>query len=272
MARLILPSWVEPPPPAVPDDADVERYRRLRAAERKLNDRLTATVPRRAMDETAEALGILRDGVLVFESDTAMNVLMDCCLYEWVEDGRDLVRKFADGDPTLRDALEREVLEARLRSRYAVIYIEECVPGRGARAVDFFSDEDIFVIDTGLSRSVDIEEAALATRIMPIGEFWMTGGAALPLVPEAAETLDRMLRRRVVPAGGADGAWVFEDPETVLAVVRGCIEGGALELVSTRSAATFERVTRRPSRNAPCSCGSGRKYKRCCGSERRRSA
>ncbi len=44
------------------------------------------------------------------------------------------------------------------------------------------------------------------------------------------------------------GAWVFVDSETPRAT-------------------TFRHETPPPERNAPCACGSGRKYKKCCGAK-----
>jgi hypothetical protein len=74
-----------------PATNDVERYRRLRAVSRQLSDRIARTIPARAFDAIGEALGMLRDGMLVLDSEDMSAVLADCCLYDWFEDGRNLV-------------------------------------------------------------------------------------------------------------------------------------------------------------------------------------
>jgi hypothetical protein len=48
-----------------PTPEDVERYRRLRALTADLNQRIMKAIPRRALDEVGEAIGIRRDGILV---------------------------------------------------------------------------------------------------------------------------------------------------------------------------------------------------------------
>ena len=67
---------------SVPSPLDVERYKRLRLAAKELNHRLTKTIPREGFSEIGEAIGILHDGVFVFDTEDVTSVLMDCCLYD----------------------------------------------------------------------------------------------------------------------------------------------------------------------------------------------
>jgi len=131
-------------------------------------------------------------------------------------------------------------------------------------------------MDVGLSQNpLDV---AYATRTIPLGQFWMTGGAGLPTGSEAIKVaIDRLTKQRLVEEGR------FTDPHKVaLVFVRTLLESGA----SKRAAYEGVENQRRqefhsefggadlpqqklsaytPARNSPCPCGSGKRYKRCCG-------
>src|SRR5664280_411985 len=75
-------------PSFIPSLSDVERYKRLRRLARDLNHRIVKTVPREAMHEVGETIGILHRGVLVFDTEDETSILMDCCLYDWMRNVR----------------------------------------------------------------------------------------------------------------------------------------------------------------------------------------
>src|SRR5258708_37022311 len=79
-----------------PTPQDVERYRRLRSLQMDLNRSLIKTVPRHALDEVGDALGILHNGVLEIDNADMSSVVMDCCLYDWFEGGSILVKRYPD--------------------------------------------------------------------------------------------------------------------------------------------------------------------------------
>src|SRR5947207_3076667 len=76
--------------------ADVERYKRLRALSKYLNQHMVETIPKEAMPEMGRVLGILRDGKLCFDTQDMSSVLMDCCIYDWVKNGKTVVQRFAE--------------------------------------------------------------------------------------------------------------------------------------------------------------------------------
>ena len=65
----------------------------MRALGMDLNHRVIKTIPRRAYDEVGDAMGILSNGVLEFESEDMTSVLMDCCLYDWFQSGKRCVQQ-----------------------------------------------------------------------------------------------------------------------------------------------------------------------------------
>ncbi len=162
-----------------PSPQDVERYRSLRALCKALNSRMLKIVPRHAMLETAEAIGIQRDGVLIFETQDVTSVHMDSCLYDWCEDGENLVQRYARQHPAEPCTDESLLLDACLRAKFAVLVVQSVAPGAGVSCRDILNGMDLFVMDMGLGDTAS-PGAAFATRIIPLGGYWMTGGAGLP--------------------------------------------------------------------------------------------
>ncbi|MHC4505117.1 MAG: SEC-C metal-binding domain-containing protein [Planctomycetota bacterium] len=294
--RLLRRLRVLPPIAPVPTGADVQRYMRLREASRRLADDLLTTIPRRAMDDIGGTLGILHGNTFVFDSEEISDVFTDCCLYDWIDGGRNLVRKYAEKRPSPEDPDEREVLSAMLRARFTILDVRECVPEAGVRAVDGPVQRELFLLDMGLSRSSWMEGMmTLAARILPIGEFWMTTGCALPITDLFPFALLKNLAQEDFRK---DMAELLEKPGARLKIIRACMESGSagpvrlatsfdpedefdieedfdtddiLELLAV--APTMRRaVPRKPSMNAPCPCGSGRKHKKCCGRSKRARA
>jgi hypothetical protein len=247
--------------------ADSLVYPRLCAAGMRLNRALTGTIPREAMDAIGAALGLVREGTFVFENENVMAAMMDCCLYDWAPGGRNLVRTYAEEHPAREDPDEREVLEAALNARYTLLRPTRRVPGAGIFAHDATSGEELFLMDIGLSTSPLLEGIALATRIMPHDGYWTTTGAGLPVDGRTADRITAVLGiRSEMPA--ADLREALREPRNILRVVRTCLDAGMAEHTMTVEpgelpAAAAARAPRE-GRNAPCPCGSGRQYGKCC--------
>lgn len=294
--RLLRRLRILPPAAPTPTRADVERYMRLREAAGRLANEMLSTIPKRAMDDIGEALGIVRGNTFIFDSEEISDVFTDCCLYDWIDGGRNLVRRYAEKHPPPEDPDEREVLSAMLQARFTILDIRECAPEAGVRVVDNPAQRELFVLDMGLSRSSWMEDMmALAVRILPIGEFWMTTGCALPIT----DLYPWALLKNISPDDlGREMGELLEEPGARLTIIRSCIESGAADHVHYSSSfdpedefgledefdpdeeywlpRVFEPLRRtqprEPSKNAPCPCGSGRKYKRCCGRKDRARA
>jgi hypothetical protein len=262
-------------PTFIPSTADVERYQRLRGRARDLNSKIVKTIPREAIQQVAEAIGRLHQGVLVFDSEDESNVLMDCCLFDWIREGKNLIKKYVENHPPAPGTAEHELLEAYLKAKYRIVVPQSRVEGAGAHFLDLLSGEELFIMDIGLSRIPTL--GAYATRTIPLGRFWMTGGAVLPTGSDAIKTaIDRLTNERLVEKGR------FTDPhKAALVFVRTLLESGAskhvvYETVENQRRQTLHSESRgahvppqklsayTPGRNSPCPCGSGKRYKRCC--------
>ena len=251
---------------------DVERYKRLRSVSIELTGRMIKTIPRKAFHEIGEALGILHDGVLVFATEDVTSVLMDCCLYDWLEGGKNLVEKYAASHGAAPGSNEDGLLRAYQKARYRIVLPKAYLAGAGAQVGDVLSGEQLFLMDINLSRNSPGLPLALATRTIPLEGFWITGGAPLVMDARTAELALYRLEKAKVLVGNA----LVAPHKMALIVVRACLESGAAEHVrfedpgapdvdSTSGGQRPWRESRASGRNESCPCGSKRKYKKCCG-------
>jgi hypothetical protein len=174
-----------------PERQDVEQYRRWRASLMELNNKMIRTVPREAYQDVGDALGIRHNGVLVFDSEDMSSVLMDCCIYDWFQNGKNVVQRYSETHATTTGTDESHVLNACLQAKYAVLVAQSPVPGAGLYCQDILNGGELFLMDVALSQSLNQAGAALATRIIPLAQHWITSGAGLPISSTGAD-LDRI--------------------------------------------------------------------------------
>lgn len=66
----------------------ISRYQRIRTVGFNLNNRLAAGLAREVLLDGGQRLGIMRGGMLIFNSEDESSVLMDYCLYDVRRNGR----------------------------------------------------------------------------------------------------------------------------------------------------------------------------------------
>src|SRR5262249_51257737 len=81
----------------------VARYQHLRQATRPITNQLIGTLSKKALQEAGKKVGILRDGVLVFDSEDDTGVLMDYCLFDFREQGMNAIERRLAHDPPPAD-------------------------------------------------------------------------------------------------------------------------------------------------------------------------
>ncbi len=212
--------------PFSPTRQDVERYRSLRALSMALHNRIVETIPRQAFEEIGEAIGILQSGILVFDSEDMSAVMADCCLYAWFENGKNLVRRYAEAHPAKPGTDESLLLQACLQAKYRVLGVQSAAPGAGLYCHDALDGEELFLMDLALSQSVPSGNVALATRTLPMGEYWMTAGAGLPIDSDT----DVLAAVRQIQSGRRPP---LETPAVLeLSIIRACLAAGAADHVA----------------------------------------
>lgn len=214
------------PIPFCPTRQDVERYRSLRALSMALHHKIIKTIPRQAYDEIGDAIGIRHNGVLVFDTEDMTSVMMDCCLYDWFENGKNLIQRYAEAHPATQPTDESFLLQASLQAKYRILVVQSALPGAGLYCQDALNGGELFLMDLALSQSVPSGKAALATRTLPLGDYWMTTGAGLPIHSgmDIQAALRQVQSRRREPGEG---------PAIVaLSIVRACLAAGAAAQVA----------------------------------------
>ena len=248
---------------------ELARYRQLRAVSRSLHHTLTSRLPKDAIEECGKLLGIYRNGTLFLDSEDETSVLMDYCIYDWRRDGRNVIERYIAETSIEPDSDERILLDAMLEARYSLFVVDEVVDGLGVQTYDLLRGDGGFVMDVGLSKTA-VKGLVLAGRIITPGDcaFSMTTGAALPADPGILRRMGREIPQRFGKTT-SDIADMSPEKAAELSafVIRSFLEGDASSHIvyedNVKQEAT--RTKRKVGRNDPCPCGSGKKYKRCCG-------
>jgi hypothetical protein len=267
-------------------DAIAARYQSVREIGVPLNTKLVRLLSRDDINSGARTLGLLRDGdVLVLGAEHELSVLMDYCIHSVLVAGKNLIDRCLDSpaDFTLDETC---YMMAMAQSHYSAFSVDSVQPGAGIHAIDLFREGDrIFIADLLFSQTAD-PGMLLAGRLTPLPGFFMTTGAALPILPESCEGFKRLLlqdRKRALPDLPRK-----EEAELSGAIIRLLLQNNSSAHITygregedeawrdgldpgsdaaRDDAASFDGQPglRKIGRNAPCPCGSGKKYKKCCG-------
>jgi hypothetical protein len=250
-------------------------YRRVRQVGVQLNHKLVASLNKEIIETAGKRLGIFKNGTLVFDSEDEVSVLMDYAIHNMRVDGQNAVERYLDKSPP-PDSAEMAFLKTLLEAYYSIFQVVKSEPGVGVSVRDLLRrDDDTFIADVGFSFSAP-KNNVLATRVIPLEEprIFMTGGAALPV---SSATLSRIMNSLNRTFGEATVyTRLTRDQESDLAamMIRICLESGMSSYIDygsdaeepSRSKRSIDpREVRRANRNDPCPCGSGRKFKACCG-------
>jgi hypothetical protein len=171
------------------------------------------------------------------------------------------------------------------RARYCLFQVSSKAESPAMHGADLLRDESLLLMDYGMHQTVPAG-FVLATRIIPFVDFAMTAGAGIPVHPDALEALMKQFRQRGLQTYG-DLREAFASRESAAEltalIIRTCRQYGAKFSMEYRDAPGAEspgaefplrrvshrglglRSVRRVPRNAECPCGSGRRYKKCCG-------
>jgi hypothetical protein len=259
------------------------RYRRLRRLGMAVNQTLVSRLSKDVLEEGARKLGILRKGVMVFDSEDETSVLMDFCIHDVRRHGRTAAEQFLAESPYPPGSDEAVYLESLKDAYYSVFAVESRQPGVHVGLRDLVSGASCQIVDTGLSRTAETG-FVLASRLIAPDNIPMTGGAALPMGMLPPQGQSNALTELVALVKSTMGRarTPEERSEVIATLIRNCLqvgmsshityeEPGAAPRSLPPSATPPSHPSRPPApfdRYAPCPCGSGRKYKFCCGARR----
>jgi hypothetical protein len=239
------------------------RYRQARSVSMPLNTKLAHQISKRALDQGGKNLGILKGGTLVFDIEDEVAVLMDHCIYDLCDGGRNAVDQYLLDSPPPVDSPEMACLRAMQRAWYSLFCVEVRHSGYGLTVRDVISDKVYFLADQGFSLT-GVPGMLMATRLVPRDGFAMTTGAALPIGVVPKEQLPAM-QKEILRGIKIDAEGKFAPAP----LIRECLKRGLANTVAYRSPGESppDRIIANPgkiSRNDPCPCGSGKKFKKCC--------
>ncbi len=258
------------------------RYKRRRAAALALNHAILDECCTKKMVETAgKRLGMWQRGTFIFDTEDEAALLMDCALYDCFRNGANAIDRYAAKHPPAAGSDEEALLGAMKQAFYSVFQVEKTIKGVGVRVHDLLFDKERFVVDISLSQTA-CEGLVLASRLMLFEEFVTTTGAPLLVDVVTLAGLAAYLDDTDTTVEDLREMSRQERGTLAAAIIRSCLEAGASEQTayldpdSDEQAADatepFRRADRRIGRNEPCPCGSGRKYKKCCGPQDARGA
>ena len=244
-------------------------YRRLRAVQRDLHHELMKLLPKNALKECGMVLGVYKNDTLVFSSESETDVLMDYCIYDYRWDGRNVIERYINQTPTEDGSDEQILLNAMLEARYSLFVIDDVVRGRGVQTRDLLRGDSGFIVDVALSGTA-VKGFILACRIISPGDggFSMTTGAGLPADHPIMGRIIQEIPERFGKSGGEIAQMSPEKAaEFSASIIRIFLEGNASSRMTYEDNVAEETTSASPKigRNEPCPCGSGKKYKKCCG-------
>ena len=250
----------------------LERYRQLRSTMRELHSELLGSLPKETVTRCGMKLGFMVDGTLVFESEDESSVLMDYCLYQGWSGQHNAISRFLAKQPYDPDSDEMVLLDAMSHARYSLLQVESMTKGVGVNCRDLLRRDGGSIVDEGLGNTAS-EGVVFGCHLVVLPEMSITTGAPLPIDADALENILHALE------GGAEGIDQVdfdnlnhkEHAALSSIIIRCALAGDASSrstMVGPRRRPDLKRreqsMAQRPSRNDPCSCGSGKKYKRCC--------
>ncbi len=251
----------------------LERYRHLRATMRELHSELLDSLPKDTLTRCSKKLGFMVEDTLVFESEDESSVLIDYCLYQGWSGPHNAISRFLAKRPYDDGSDEMVLLEAMSCARYSLLQVESMTKGVGVNCRDLLRSDVGSIVDEGLGNTAS-EGVVFGCHLVVLPEMSITTGAPLPIDADALENILHALE------GGAEGIGQVdfdnlnhqEQAELSSIIIRCALADGVssrITMVGPRrrpGGRLPERSTAsRPSRNDPCPCGSGKKYKRCCG-------
>jgi len=237
----------------------VARYSALRQTTIEINNSILGVIPREASLASAEALGLLHQGSIYFDSENESMIFADHTIHANSLARREYLDAYRKANAKTVTEEQRRMLTAMESVRFAILRCEKPFPGVGVQVYNVLRDHRFLLLDITLSHSAYVG-LLLAAHIITIDGLHLTTGAGLPI-------LDQKVGRKVY-AALADENETF-DEANITGVYTTKITRILMEYIASigrqAESQSFERVSQKVPRNAPCPCGSGKKYKICCG-------
>lgn len=254
-------AFSEPPMDALPTSPEdraslLARYEPLQAAYDDLYERLLEALPRAQLLAAANQLRLLR-GMEIVADEYDEEVLDDYALHlELAEEETFLTRMLTQGfvEPDTRD---ERLLRAMTQARFSFYEITKVASGLGFEVHDLLRDCRTCVVIGEAPETLQPGHVFMG-RLLDVDGIRMLGSAGLPVPKEMAVSLAKTVREdeELAPIGpdAREPMWLSQALLELFMKLK-------KEADTRQEPARSEKI----GRNDPCRCGSGRKYKKCCG-------
>lgn len=236
------------------------RYVQLRAVLTRIANAMLDEVVKENIMTSAATLGLVQGNTIVLADEQEQAVVLDHALYADPRKRGKYLDAYQAAHPSLDDDTTL-VIEAMYDADYRVMRCEARHPDLGMQVYDLLHDTTFILVDQSLTRTATPGILLAAHVVAPDG-IYMTTGAPLPITDQATGTrlLDAL---KTIPQGVEFEAQNRTGTLTTR-IIRTLLAGGASDHVAYGGTAP-RTVPNEVGPNAPCPCGSGKKYKRCCG-------
>lgn len=252
----------------------LQAYHRFRVKGRELNNKLIKLLPKEAIELTGKTLGLLKDGILYFDNMDQTSVLVDQCLHTYRPGGKTIFELYLEKNPVDPHSEEYILLNASKSARYSIVRIDGMETGFGVHTTDLLWGDGAFIMDVNLSQSAKKGSLFASRIITPVPDFSTTTGAALPVFKEALNLIIEGLESRFFSK--KHGSRKLSQPEIdelsafIIRTLLSQKSSSFMEYRDIHYAPSEKAIApltagRKIGRNEPCPCGSGKKYKKCCG-------
>jgi hypothetical protein len=233
------------------------RYQAIRSRLSELLLEIRRSVLPEEMIATAKRLGFMYRGAFIAMDDLASTSVEETAVFCYRRGGETAIARAYRTLPEDAPALDRTIFQGLQSTRWSVFDIVRIRPDEGAELRDTADGANYSVWDVGLSRAM-LAGQRMTARIFAVDGIWMTSGVAMAGIeaPLAA------LAQRYLPVELHDpAAWPptgSSERDRIIVTLQSHLMGTAVPSPGTAG----------PSLKGPCPCGSGKKYKHCCGKER----
>ena len=261
-------------------DFKLRKYRRLRDVGNPLMTRIADGVPKELFIRAGEDLGLSKNSrTFVLKSRNDCDFVMDRAIHDILWEGKRWIERVCDEDIGKYQPEEQAMLKAHRAPAFSLYEVMAVSAGRGVLLKDLFDGRELFLIDLGLG-ATGSKGLVIATRVISHRDIHFTAGVTMAYRPERVKSMIERLSalyreqentpvwketmRNQVPALFRE--YRKGEVEVEFAPVTHAPAGPPRAETGEADKAPQAPEEERPlpGRNAPCPCGSGKKYKKCC--------
>jgi hypothetical protein len=237
----------------------LQQYDRLRDTYLRLGLRIAKSATNDEFMAAGTRLGFLRDGQLTFTDERDSNWFTDGVIFLTRRDGHSLAEIARDSWTDLNTD-ETQMMHALADGRWGIHEVLRGLPGVGLYTRNCWTGAEDFVYARIAGSTCSVGDLLLFRTITCQGITQASAGV-MSVSPELLPTLRALQNDGRLPD---DATLALGGPATDNLVIAELVLSNKARIGNLPEALPALRPPR-IGRNAPCPCGSGQKYKRCCG-------